>query len=105
MDDILILYGEESRTQDEYGVWHIEKAERTVYCRYTRVSMNEFYSAGRNGINPEFRFIVFAGDYKGEIKVGFRGNTYAVYRTYEPDTDHVELYVKREGGTNGGYTD
>ena len=104
MDDVLILYGEESREQDDNGVWHITKGERTVYCHVKSISMREFYEAGRNGFKPEFRFDVFSGDYKGETKAGFRGQNYAVVRVYERP-DHVELYVQREGGTNGSYTD
>ena len=98
----MILYGEAERTQDDYGRWIITHTEKTAYCQYTRVSMTEFYNAGRNGFTPEYRFKVFAGDYNGETKVGFRGLTYSVYRTYQPEgSDLVELYVKREGGTNG----
>lgn len=100
MDDILTIYGEDERTQDEYGRWHIKKTERTVFCRHTRVSMQEFYDAGRNGFIPEYRFLVFSGDYHDETTVGFHGMNYSVYRTYMTG-DTVELYVRREGGTNG----
>ena len=57
--------------------------------------------AGRNGLNPDFEFIVFAGDYNGERLVRYKGNTYAIYRTYYGKNDNLELYVQREGGVNG----
>lgn len=58
------------------------------------------FEAGRNGLNPEWRFNVFAGDYQGETVVEYHGATYSIYRTYEND-DYIELYVERKGGTDG----
>ena len=70
------------------------------------VTRSEFYEAGRNGLNPEYRFTMFFGDYSGESVVEYNGDTYSVYRTYLRKTDIIELYVERKGGTNGiqGYT-
>ena len=65
------------------------------------VSRREFYEAGRNGLNPEYMFTVFAGDYNGERVVEYNGARYAVYRTYRTRTDYIEIYAQREGGTNG----
>lgn len=52
-------------------------------------------------MNPEFRFTVFFGDYSDEPIVIYKGNRYAVYRTYLTRNDRLELYVERKGGTNG----
>ena len=64
------------------------------------ISRREFFEAGRNGLNPEFRFDVFQGDYQGETVVEYHGATYSVYRTYESG-DYMELYAERKGGTDG----
>ena len=61
----------------------------------------EFFDAGRNGLNPEYVFTMFFGDYNGERIVEYNGKRYAVYRTYHARTDIIELYVQREGGVNG----
>lgn len=95
-----------TRTQDEYGRGIATPTAKEVYCQVGSVSASEFFEAGRNGLNPEYRFTMFFGDYSGESIVEYNGNTYSVYRTYLRKTDTIELYVERKGGTNGiqGYT-
>lgn len=87
-------------TQDTYGVWENSYIPRTVYAQVDSVTRAEFYEAGRNGLNPEFRFTLFRGDYHGERDVEYKGQTYTVYRTYFARTDDIELYVERKGGSN-----
>ena len=74
---------------------------KTVFCNVNSVSRNEFFEAGRNGLNPEFVFTMFFGDYEGEHTLIYNGLAYAVYRTYHGRNDTIELYVERKGGTNG----
>ena len=95
-----------TRTQDEYGRWIATPTATEVMCQVESVSQAEFFEGGRNGLNPEYRFTMFFGDYSGESVVEYKGNTYSVYRTYLRKTDVLELYVERKGGTNGiqGYT-
>ena len=88
------------KTQDEYGVWRTTPTQKDVFCQVDSVTRAEFFEAGRNGLNPEFRFTLFAGDYNGEQTVIYKGLSYAVYRTYHARTDVLELYVERKGGTN-----
>lgn len=90
-----------TRQQDDYGVWQETLEERSVYCNVQSVSQSEFFEGGRNGLNPEYKFTVFFGDYDGETLVEYEGLTYAVYRTYQRRNDTLELYVERKGGTNG----
>ena len=52
-------------------------------CQVDSVTRSEFFEAGRNGLNPEFVFRVFFGDYEGgERLVEYRGKRYSIYRTY-----------------------
>lgn len=90
-----------SQTQNKYGVWEEQPTSRDVYCQVDSVTRSEFFEGGRNGLNPEFRFTMFFGDYEGEQTVIYNGNTYSVYRTYHGKTDTIELYVERKGGSNG----
>jgi hypothetical protein len=71
-------------------------------CQVNSVTRNEFFEAGRNGLNPEYVFRVFFGDYDGERIVEYKGKRYGVYRTYHGRNDMMELYAERKGGTNGG---
>lgn len=88
------------KTQDELGVWRETPSPRDVFCQVDSVTRNEFFEGGRNGLNPQYRFTVFAGDYEGEQTVIYNGLPYAIYRTYHARTDELELYAERKGGTN-----
>lgn len=98
--DVLTLLSV-TKTQNQYGVWEKTITERQVFCQVDSVTRAEFFEAGRNGLNPEFRFIVFAADYNGEESCVYKGRPYGIYRTYLARNDEIELYVERKGGTNG----
>lgn len=101
MDDVLKLIAK-AEVQDVYGIWRSTLSRKEVFCQVRSITRAEFFEAGRNGLNPSFEFVIFAGEYNGERMVEYRGETYAVYRTYlVPGSDYIELYVQREGGTNG----
>lgn len=98
--EVLTLIGT-TKTQDAYGIWQETPTSRDIFCQVNSVTRSEFFEAGRNGLNPEFMFSVFAGDYAGERVCEYRGQTYAIYRTYLGRNDVLELYAERKGGTNG----
>ena len=91
----------ETRTQDAYGVWKATRTSRQVYANVQSASMYEFFEAGRNGLNPQYKMTMFFGDYENESIVEYNGETFSVYRKYQTNTDTIELYVERKGGTNG----
>lgn len=101
--DIVNLYTDVI-TYDSYGVAQHTQTARQVFCKVDSVTRQEFYEAGRSGLNPEYRITMFFGDYQGESLVGYNGALYSVYRTYHAKTDIIELYVERKGGTNGTET-
>ena len=88
------------KEQDDYGRWVETYTKKQVFCQVESVSQREFFDAGRNGLNPEYMFVIFFGDYENEPVIEYNGQTYAVYRTYLTKTDKMELYVERKGGTN-----
>ena len=98
--DVITLVGS-TRTQNAYGVWQETKTARDVFCQVDSVTRAEFFEGGRNGLNPEYRFTMFFGDYNGEREVIFESKSYSVYRTFHGRTDEIELYVERKGGSNG----
>lgn len=121
MDDVLSLIPVVT-SKDARGIWRTtEQAARQVLCRVSTVGGNEFHNAGRNGINPEFVFIVNAVEYNGETLVEYRGQRYSIYRTYRvPDSgsglqqsgmrsqydygpDYIKLYAERKGGSNAAH--
>lgn len=100
IDSVLTLVSQTSE-RDDYGRLIKTKTTREILCNVQSISQAEFYEAGRNGLNPAYRFLVFQGDYEGEELCEFEGNQYAIYRTFRRDPDTIELYVERKGGTNG----
>lgn len=98
--EVIILLGE-TQTQNDFGVWVPQRTSKEVFCQVDSVTRAEFFEGGRNGLNPEYRFTMFFGDYNGEREVIYKGNAYSVYRTYHARTDDLELYVERKGGSNG----
>lgn len=91
-----------TRSQDAFGVWREAEKVHDVFCQADSVTRSEYFEGGRNGLNPEFRFSLFAGDYNDERTVVFHGRRYGVYRVYYGRDDIVELYAERKGGVNGG---
>jgi len=87
--------------KDEFGVARSVESSRTVFCAVQSVTRDEFYEGGRNGLNPEYQFTMFAPDYAGERVLEYKGNRYGIYRTYIGRNDTIELYAERKGGTNG----
>lgn len=102
--DVLTLISV-TRSQNDYGVWEETRTKKNVFCQVDSVTRAEFFDAGRNGLNPEYRFTVFAADYNEEKSCVYKGKAYGIYRTYQPRTDYIELYAERKGGTNGQETD
>ena len=88
----------ETYTEDAYGVLVPTPEKRLVYANVTSVSSAEFFEGGRNGLNPEYRMIMFAPDYEGEEVVEYNGTRYTVYRTYQSRSDTIELYVELRKG-------
>lgn len=99
--EILKLIGQ-SYERDDNGVMKlVDTTEREIFCQVESITRNEFFEAGRNGLNPEYKFLIFFGDYQNERVVEYDGKRYAVYRTFRGKNDVIELYVERQGGTNG----
>ena len=89
-----------TQAQNAYGVWTDTTSTKDVYCQVDSVTRAEFFEGGRNGLNPQFRFTMFFGDYNGEREVIYKNQHYSVYRIYQGRKDTLELYVERKGGTN-----
>lgn len=71
---------------------------KKVFCDIEGISSREIFEAGRNGLRPECRVIVFDSDYNGEEIVELNGKRYGVYRTYPRKNEKVELYLEKKVG-------
>ena len=88
----------ETFAQNSMGVLEPAETRRKVYAQHQSVTADEWFDGGRNGLNPDMRFLMFRPEYRGEQIIEFRGQRYAVYRTYETRNDVIELYVERKQG-------
>ncbi len=100
MDRSNIIYLLSSvNTQDTLGIWRQTQTRRKVYCQVESVSQSEWFEGGRNGLNPQFRMVMFRYDYKGEELLEYDGTVYSIYRTYIGKDETIELYVEKRKGT------
>lgn len=96
--DVLTLISE-VYTTDENGVQKATEKEKDVFCNVSSVTRAEWSEGGRLGLNPEYRFTMFAYDYAGEELCEYNGKRYTIYRTYRAQDDTVELYAERRSGS------
>ena len=89
----------ETKTQNAIGEWISTEQLRKVYANVSSVSATEFFNASQIGLNPDYKFTMFAPDWNGEMIVEYNGYRYSVYRVYVATTDRMELYAQREAGT------
>lgn len=88
----------ESYAPDDFGVLVPTSEERKIFARVTSVTSAEWFEGGRNGLNPEFRMLIFAPEYDGESILKYNGQYYTIYRTYNTGTGVLELYVEKRKG-------
>ena len=102
LDGVISFETRGERTRDACGVYRDgTTTTREVFAKVSSVSRSEFFAAGQAGFRPEYRFVVFPAEYRGENLCRYEGNLYAIYRTYQaPGSDELELYAQRETGVS-----
>lgn len=90
-----------THTRDDYGVMRKTETLVPVYGYYDSIIASEIFDAGRNGLNPQFRFVMTELDYNDQSELIRNGERFSIYRTYRPNNGTIELYCERKGGTNG----
>ena len=46
-----------TKEQDDFGVWRLTRTEHEVFAQVDSVTRAEFFEGGRNGLNPEYKFL------------------------------------------------
>lgn len=96
VDLVMIVTEKDSLNQ----VVEDERTTNTVFAEISSVSQTEFFSAGRLGLQPSLKCVIYDFEYGGEPIVKWNGKLYSVYRTYLVNgTDKIELYLEERGGT------
>lgn len=83
-------------TVDDLRQAILDKQTRHIICTMDSISGAEIANADVMGIRAERRITVFAGDYSGEKLVIMDETPYRVYRTYQPDRTHIQLYLSED---------
>lgn len=102
LNDVITLYQPTYR-QDLYGT-EVEVTPPTlesmtqVFCRVYSITGTEFYNSAQAGLKPEFKFVVFFGDYNNQPIIIYNDVQYSIIRTYRNKNDEIELYCERKSG-------
>lgn len=99
MDRSRVIYLiKNDKQKNQYGVWVDNTTERKVFAEVTSVGQSEWFEGGRQGLNPQFRFRMFAYDYQGESLLKYNNTIYSIYRTYVDKDEIIELYTELKKG-------
>lgn len=99
MDRSRVIYLiKNDKQQNQYGVWVDNTTERKVFAEVTSVGQSEWFEGGRQGLNPQLRFRMFAYDYQGESLLKYNNTIYSIYRTYVDKNEIIELYTELKKG-------
>lgn len=93
MQLIAVTYAE-----DDIGQRVPAETARDVFCNIASVSANEWFEAGRAGMQAALKVTMFAPDYQGEQIAVVEGVRYSIYRTYRAKNETLELYLERRAG-------
>lgn len=84
--------------QDDLGEWTETRTETEIFARVESVSMSEFYQAGMQGFEPDYKFTIWMTEYSGQKLLEYNEKVYSIYRTYRRDDGRLELYVSEKKG-------
>lgn len=70
---------------------------KDVFCEEEEIYSSEFFEAKRSGLSASIMLKTATVNYSGEKFLEYKGNTYAIYRTYRKG-DYIELYCEDKAG-------
>lgn len=96
--DVVIKLISQTLTTDELGYPIASETFYETFAKVRSITQTEFFSVGKNGITPDFSFVVNDAEYHGQRLLEYEGKRYGIYRTYQPNNDTVELYAEYKSG-------
>lgn len=84
--------------QDDLGEWTETRTNTEIFGWVESVSMSEFYQAGMQGLEPEYKITIWMQEYGGQDLVEYNSKIYSVYRTFRRSDGRLELYVTERKG-------
>lgn len=71
---------------------------RDIFCRKENVKRSEWLSAAQLGLKAAWCVTIWADEYHGEMVAVLNGTRYGIYRTYQVNTEELELYLEQKVG-------
>lgn len=71
---------------------------KTIFCNVQSVTRTEWTTAAQLGMKAAYCVTVWADEYHGEQIAVLNGDRYSIYRTYQPNTEEIELYLQQKVG-------
>lgn len=97
MDGVAYLISE-SYTQNDIGVQVPTSSKTSIFVREKSITRTEWRDAGHFGLNPSTVLVTPSVNYSGQRVVEYKGERYSVYRTFQTDSDDIELYLEKKAG-------
>ena len=71
---------------------------REIFCQVKSITRAEWSAAAVKGLKSAYCVTVWANEYQNEEVAILDGVRYAIYRTYSPNSEEMELYLERRAG-------
>lgn len=71
---------------------------RDIFCNIKDVTRTEWAAAAQGGFRAAYCVTIWADEYQRETVAILNGVRYAIYRTYRPNSEDMELYLRQEVG-------
>lgn len=80
-----------AKAQNDPGDTVKTSVKRRVYAEKLSIGQTEYYQAAATGLRPELKLVVWTREYQGEQAVEYGGRLYSIVRTFEADSENIEL--------------
>ena len=97
IEDVIYLVKERYKA-DNIGNQIPAEEITPMFAAIYSVSQSEYFEAGKNGLKPDYKMMIYSQEYSGEQKVRYENTAYTIYRTYLCG-DRLELYLTKRDGT------
>ena len=100
MDKTDILTLEKPKYKQDGLSQHIPNGvtTREVFCAKQNVKRSEWLTAAQLGFKAAWCVTIWADEYQGETVAILDGLRYGIYRTYQPNSEELELYLEQKVG-------
>lgn len=71
---------------------------REIYCEKKNLTRSEWFSAAQLSFKAAWCVTIWVDEYQGETTAILDDTRYGIYRTYQPNSEELELYLEQKAG-------